>query len=617
MRSRKVTGLEFTWIESCCLSFSPLIKMGPPDVTRFYREAVLHWITAVSLMFLAVLGILVYLLLRKIKQHKRDTEEIAQLRATNVTLGEHQQRLRDQLAETRMTLEVAHAGTFSIDLATGVISWSDKLHRLYGLKPGEFGGRIEDWLEFVLSEDRAKALTEYQSNVAFLSTNSSEFRIRRRDDGEVRWLKARGQVLFDSEKRPWRMVGVHADVTEALRSKDEIRALREQFRHSHKMEAVGHLAGSVAHDFNNLLMVIRSFAELLQGCLPAATEDLQRYTQEILNASTRAAGLTTQLLAFSRKQIPNTTTLNLGTVANDTTEMLKRLIGDNIEVKVLADESLWPIRADVDEIVQILMNLCVNARDVMPQGGTITIQIRNHRGGERGPANAIYVVPGEYVVLSVEDTGTGMSEEDLEHVFDPFFTTKPIGRGKGLGLSTVYGIVKQSKGYVWANSELGKGTQFTIYFPRAEEAIIPSADTREAAHPSGVEAVLVVEDETTIREVICEFLRRRGYTVLSADSGEQALLIAGRHVGTIDLLISDLRLPRLGGRELSKMLIELRPEIKVIYMSGDVIRPELNIPGREHMQSLLQKPFSLTKLAEAMRDVLDKTEGNNCEGHSA
>jgi two-component system, cell cycle sensor histidine kinase and response regulator CckA len=545
------------------------------------------------------------------------SEEIAQLRTSNATFSEHQQRLRDQLAEARLTLEVAHAGTFSIDLATGAISWSDKLHRLYGLKPGEFGGRIEDWLEFVLPEDRSKALAEYQSNVECTSTNSSEFRIRRRNDGELRWLKARGQVLFDSEKRPWRMVGVHADVTERLRAKEEIRALKEQFRHAQKMEAVGHLAGGVAHDFNNLLMVIRSFAELLQVRLPAAAEDLHRYTQEILNASARAAGLTTQLLAFSRKQILNPTILDLKTVTNDTTKMLKRLIGENIEVQVLADEPLWPIRADVDQIVQVLMNLCVNARDAMPQGGTITIQIRNGRGGERGPANAVYVVPGAYVVLSVEDTGIGISEKDLEHVFDPFFTTKPVGRGTGLGLSTVYGIVKQSKGYVWANSELGKGTRFTIYFPRTEDVVVPSSVTPKTADPPGIGTVLVVEDETTIREVICEFLGQRGYTVLPADSGEQALLIAGRHAGTIDLLISDLVLPRLCGRELSRMLIELRPEMKVIYMSGQVDRPELNIHGHEHMQTLLQKPFSLSKLAQAMRDVLNQTEGSNYEGRSA
>jgi two-component system cell cycle sensor histidine kinase/response regulator CckA len=359
----------------CCLL--PLVfTTGHLSLASFYTEANLHWIIVALLLFFAVTGILLYSYLRQIRQHGRDSAELAELRASNVALGEHEQRFRDQLDETRMALEVAHAGTFNIDLTTGRITWSDELHSIYGLKPGEFGGRLEDWLECVLPEDRSRALAEYQSNVACVSGVSSEFRIRRRDDGELRWLEARGQVLFDSDKRPQRIVGINTDVTERLSAKEDMRALEEQFRHAQKMEAVGRLAGGVAHDFNNLLMVIRSFAELVQGRLPAEG-DLHQYTQEILNASARAAGLTTQLLTFSRKQIPNPAVLNLHSVVKDTTKMLKRLIGENIHVQVLADESLWPIRADADQIVQVLMNLCVNSRDAMPRGGTITVQTRN------------------------------------------------------------------------------------------------------------------------------------------------------------------------------------------------------------------------------------------------
>ena len=249
-------------------------------------------------------------------------------------------------------------------------------------------------------------------------------------------------------------------------------------------------------------MVIRSFTELLQESLPAE-EHLHKYVQEILNVSARAAGLTTQLLAYSRRRILNPTVLNPNAVINDTTRMLKRLIGEDFNVQFLADQQVWPIRADADQIVQILMNLCVNARDAMPRGGTITIQTRNSTVGERG-LEKTYVVPGEYVVLSVEDTGVGMSSKDMEHMFDPFFTTKPAGRGTGLGLSTVYGIVKQSNGYIWADSELEKGTRVMIYFPRAREAAVPASPiSTEMTHLRGTETWFLVDNETpSVKECV-------------------------------------------------------------------------------------------------------------------
>jgi CheY-like chemotaxis protein len=228
------------------------------------------------------------------------------------------------------------------------------------------------------------------------------------------------------------------------------------------------------------------------------------------------------------------------------------------------------------------------------------------------------VVPGEYVALTVEDTGIGMSKQDMEHIFDPFFTTKPVGGGTGLGLSTVYGIVKQSNGYVWVESELGKGTRFTIYFPRTkDEAIAALPMKAEMAHLSGSETVLVVENEASVREGICEFLRQHGYTVLSADSGEQALLISGRYASMINLLIADLILPGMGGRELSQRLVELRPEVKVIHMSGHTHRSGLNISERESATTFLQKPFSLTKLAQSIRNVLTNKEDDDSASRPA
>jgi two-component system, cell cycle sensor histidine kinase and response regulator CckA len=594
-----------------------MLTAGSLNLVNSYGEVKLHWIAFILLVFFAASGVPSFLYFRRIRQPRRDTAESAGLHTSSATIVEHEQPFRDPRAEMRMALEEAGAGTFGVDPATGTTAWSNELHQIYGIKVGEFGGRVEDWLGYVLPEDRSRALAEYQSNLARVSGASWEFRIRRHDNGEVRCLRARVQVLLNSEKRPRRLVGIHTDVTERLQAKEEIRVLEEHLRHAHKMEAIGRLASGVAHDFNNLLMVIRAHTELVQGSLPPGGE-LHRYTQEVLNASKRAAGLTTQLLAFSRKRILTPTVLNLNTEVSEATKMLKRLIGQDIHIQLLLCESLWPIRADADQIVQILMNLCVNSRDAMPKGGTITIQTSNSTISERGVTDNKYVAPGEYVVLAVEDTGVGASKQDMEHMFDPFFTTKPLGGGTGLGLSTVYGIVKQGNGYIWVDSELGKGTRFTIYFPRAEEAAVPALPTRpEAAHLQNIGTVLVVENETSLRDVICEFLRQRGYTTLSANSGEQALLISGRCAETIDLLLTDLVLPRMGGCEVSRRLTELQPKVKVIYMSGNAERSGPSAGGAEHAKAFLLKPFSLSKLAQTMQDVLTNSKNSDCEDRLA
>lgn len=610
---RKIAVSRAMRVQRLCCVLPLLLTTRPVNLSGFYAEISPHWLIVALTTFFAVGG---YFLLRQLNQHKRDAAELAELRASIIAFGEHEEHFRDQLAETRMALEVAIAGTFSIDLATGTVTWSDELHHIYGLKPGEFGGRLEDWLECFLPEDRSRALAEDQLNSAHGSTIPAEFRIRRRNDGEVRWLEARGQILFDLEKRPQRMVGINTDVTDRLREKEEMSTLEEQLGHAHKLEAVGRLAAGVAHDFNNFLMVISSYTELIQESLPAG-EGIQKYVREVLKASTRATDLTTQLLAFSRKRTPKTSVLNPRTVVHDATRMLNRLIGEAVNVRVLADEPTWPIRADADQIVQILMNLCVNARDAMPRGGTITIQIFNRVVGEHDLANNAYVVPGAYVVLSVADTGVGMSDKDMEHMFDPFFTTKPVGAGTGLGLSTVYGIVKQSQGYVWADSELGKGTRFNIYFPKADEtSLTPTPIRTEMTQHCGTETVLVVEAESAARDAICGFLRQCGYTLLSASSADQALLISGRYDGTIDLLIADRVDALVGGRELSQMLSKLRPEVKVIYMSVHADRSGLDF-GREHANAFLHQPFSLPKLAQTMRDVLTKTEDSDSDSRLA
>jgi PAS domain S-box-containing protein len=586
-------------------------------LSDLFAKTLPHGIVAELLRLLAIAGIFLYFSLRQLQKRKKDLIELEELRSSNAALRKDEQHLRDQIPETRMALEAAHAGAFSIELATGTVTWDDKLHSIYGLNPEEFAGRSEDWLEFLTPDDRSRAIAENYFGSAHGGESPKEFHIRRRNDGEVRWIESRAEVVFDHEKRPQRIVGIHTDITERMREKEEVRVLKEQLRQTQKMDAVGRLAAGVAHDFNNFLMVIRSYTELIEESLPAG-DRLHKYAEEVLKASARAADLAAQLLAFSRKRVPKMAILNPHTVVNDATKMLKPLIGEVATVQILADGPIWPICADADQILQILMNLCVNARDAMPRGGTITIQIRNSVVGESGLADNLYVLPGAYVVLSVSDTGIGMSKKDMEHMFDPFFTTKPVGVGTGLGLSTVYGIVKQSNGYVWADSELGKGTRFNIYFPRADDRSLPTTTMRtEIAQFRGTETVLVVEDESAVREAICEFLRECGYTVLSASSGEQALLISGRYASTIDLLIADRVVSRTGGRELSQILTKLRPEVKLIFMSTNADRSGLGISERRHTQVFLRKPFSLPKLAQIIREILNTANASDSDSRSA
>jgi CheY-like chemotaxis protein len=327
-----------------------------------------------------------------------------------------------------------------------------------------------------------------------------------------------------------------------------------------------------------------------------------------MKAADRAASLTRQMLAFSRKQILSPVVLNLNAVINETAKMLRRLIGEDIEFRVNAAESLWAIEADSDQIGQVLMNLCVNARDAMPQGGTLTIATENITVEEGSIGGHPNVPPGDYVRLSVTDTGTGISKEIQEHIFDPFFTTKEVGKGTGLGLAMVYGIVKQSGGYVWVYSELGQGACFTVSLPRVKVAVAAGMSAKTEARPPGTETILVAEDEEALREAMCGYLRSLGYTVFAAGSGQQALAVASQQEGSIDLLVTDLVMPGMSGRELAQMLGSLRLDLKTIYMSGYADEAVLRHGIPELGAAFLQKPFNLGTLARKVRDTLGRTE---------
>ncbi|HXW15580.1 MAG TPA: ATP-binding protein, partial [Terriglobia bacterium] len=369
-----------------------------------------------------------------------------------------------------------------------------------------------------------------------------------------------------------------------------------------KMEAVGRLAAGVAHDFNNLLTIINGYSELLLEQLPPGHE-MRDSVSEIKGAGQRATGLTRQLLAFSRQEIRTLSILNLNTLVADSVKMLKRMIGEDIELFFIPKADLKPVLADPSQLEQVLMNLAVNSRDAMPRGGKLTIETCNFRADQEYVNNHYPMLPGSYVELAVSDTGIGMSAETQTKIFEPFFTTKERGKGTGLGLATVYAIVKQCKGYIWVYSEEGRGTTFKIFLPVVEAVPEPAQHRMHAT--GGSETIILVEDDDNVRAVAGRILGSRGYNVLEAPSGLAALLMPGEHKGPIHLLLTDLVMPVMSGRELAEKLVQSVPGLKVLYMSGYTDDAAIRHGVLQSGVPFLQKPFSPEGLARKVREVLD------------
>jgi signal transduction histidine kinase/CheY-like chemotaxis protein len=385
----------------------------------------------------------------------------------------------------------------------------------------------------------------------------------------------------------------------------ERRTLEQQLRQAQKMEAIGRLAGGIAHDFNNLLMVISGYGEFLLeriGSDPA----LRGPAQEVANAAERATSLTRQLLAFSRKQMLAPKVLDLNAVVTENLKMLTRLIGEDIDLVMVPGADIGAVKADPGQIEQVIMNLAVNARDAMPHGGKLTIETANITLDENYARFHAPVKPGEYVMLAISDTGMGMDPDTQSHIFEPFFTTKGT-KGTGLGLSTVYGIIKQSDGYIWAHSESGKGTTFKIYLPRVAATGEPLAAQPALAAPQAVqvrETILLVEDEPSVRRLGLQYLERQGYTVLEAADGAAAIRVANSYPGPIHLLLTDVIMPGMNGRELAQRISTLRPEIKVLYMSGYTENAIGHDGILDTSITLLHKPFALPALKNKVREAL-------------
>ena len=419
----------------------------------------------------------------------------------------------------------------------------------------------------------------------------------RRKTGALYWDAVVISPIRDSQGVISHFLAIQEDVTERKR-------LEEQLRQAQKMEAVGRLAGGVAHDFNNVLTAIFGYAELVAEEFPKdspARQDIE----EIRKASHRAAALTRQLLAFSRQQVLEPIVLCLNDLVEDVDKMLQRLIGEDVALSLTLAPGLGNARVDPGQFHQVLMNLVVNARDAMPTGGKLLIETANADLTEQYAEVHQPVSPGRYVMLAVSDTGIGMDRETKAKIFEPFFTTKEKGRGTGLGLSTVYGIVKQSGGYIWVYSEPGRGTTFKIYLPQVDAPAKPLAPPAEARGVAGTETILLAEDDEILRPLAKGLLEKLGYRVLDAESAEQALALARHHAGVIHLLVADVVMPGASGRELARRLAESRPDTRVLYMSGytddAIVQHGMLEPGLH----FLQKPFTPAALARKLREVLD------------
>jgi two-component system cell cycle sensor histidine kinase/response regulator CckA len=528
---------------------------------------------------------------------RQTSRDITQRKKSEEALRQSEQRYRN-------ILESIQDGYFESDLTGNTTFANDVICRHLGYTKEELIGMN---YRQQTGEENGRKLFQYFNELYRTGQPVKPFEVEYiRRDGTKMVAELSVSLIRDPAGEPIGFRGTSRDITERKQAEEEKLSLQEQLRQSQKMEAIGQLAGGVAHDFNNLLTVIKGYSQLSLLDLKENTA-LRGNIEEIEKATQRATDLTRQLLAFSRRQILNPKVLDLNVLLKDLEKMLRRLIGEDIELVTLLSGDLGKVKVDPSQIEQVIFNLAVNARDAMPSGGKLAIETANVELDE-GYAHAhVSVTPGRYVRLSVSDTGVGMTQEVKGRIFDPFFTTKEKGKGTGLGLSMVYGIVKQSSGNIWVYSEPGRGTTFRIYFLRTEEETDTLHEREETDFfPRGSETILLVEDEELVRDLATRLLEQQGYKVLKAANGQEALLVGRQHVGeTIHLLLADIVMPHMGGKELADWLKISRPNVKVLYTSGyadnAIVHHGVLDPGTH----FLQKPFSLKTLSHKVREVLD------------
>ncbi|MCW8131928.1 MAG: PAS domain-containing protein [Planctomycetota bacterium] len=508
---------------------------------------------------------------------------------------ETEEKLRAAQGRLTSALEAGGIGTWELDLKSDLATWDDALVKLFGRPAGRAPGHsYQEFMADVHAEDQEKVLGVKE---AALANGRFDVQFRYlRPDGRLLSLASRGCLVRDPEGQPLRIVGATVDVTETVR-------LEEQLRQSQKMETVGQLAGGVAHDFNNLLTVIAGYGHLLLQSY-AQNDPRRSHATNILKAGERASGLTRQLLAFSRKQVLEPKVLDLNHVVRNTEKMLARLIGEDIRFQTRLDEGLGAIRVDPSQIDQVILNLAVNARDAMPQGGQLSIETQQVRLDEAFCRLHDGASPGQYALLSISDTGHGMTPEVKARIFEPFFTTKGLSKGTGLGLATVYGIVRQSDGVIEVRSEPGQGASFRLYFPIVEGRPEHAEDEAPQERMEGRETILLVEDEENVREICRLTLESHGYTVVAAANGQDALSAAGRHPGKIDLLLTDVVMPSMSGRQLAEEMQKRHAGLKIVYMSGYLDDAVIRHGVSEAHVNFVNKPFAPSMMVRKVREVL-------------
>ena len=531
-------------------------------------------------------------LAQAIEREVRDTAERRRLQATTTALSETRERMR-------FALDAAAVGTWEFDAVSGTIVWSDMMESLHGLAARGFGGTSDAFDRLVHPEDRLRVRDESMRFMHSSADSRLEYRVIW-PDGTVHWIASVGRAFFNEAGDPVRAAGVGMDIT-------ALKRLEGQVRQSQKMEAVGQLAGGVAHDFNNLLTIILGYCDMLTdriGGVAGASEDVD----EIRRAATSATMLTRQLLAFSRKQILAPRVVSLNEVLANVKTMLRRLIEESVRIEFRLAADLSRVKVDPGQAEQVIINLAVNARDAMPTGGTLTIETANVDLDEDYTRAHVGAKSGAHVLLSVTDTGSGLAPDVQAHLFEPFFTTKAKGHGTGLGLATVYGVVKQSGGSIWVNSEPGVGTRFKIYFPVSSEEPSSVQARPITTRLRGSETVLVVEDDPTLRALDQKILQQYGYRVLVAADVAEALRICTERVEDIHVVVTDVVMPGGSGRSIGDWILRHRPATKVVYMSGytddAIVRHGVLDPG----MLFLQKPFTPEMLVRKVREVLTRTD---------
>lgn len=523
--------------------------------------------------------------------------QMSEMQATNDALAEREERLLKSEERYRYAARLSNDAIYDWDVASNRFEWNEGLRGLFGYPEEEVGTTIEWIVSLLHPEDTDRVMGSFYS--VFEKGGGShwktDYRLRRKD-GKYSNAEGRAYIIRAEDGAPKRVIGAISDKTQQ-------QSLEGQLRQAQKMEAIGRLAGGIAHDFNNILTVIRMSSEFLLADIPESDERHQD-AQEIMKASDRASRLTRQLLAFSRHQVLNPRLLSVNEIVSGMDGMVRRVVPENIELITELDPALSLVRADAGQMEQVVLNLVINGADAMPKGGRLAVRTSNIEVDASFSASHLDVPPGQYVCITVSDTGFGMDQETVSRIFEPFFTTKGVGKGTGLGLSTVHGIVTQSGGKVWVYSEPGLGTTFKIFLPRGEGVATP-AKTQVFTAPTAppTETILLVEDEEQTRDAVHRNLVRVGYSVLVARNGVEALAISKSHPDAIHLVLTDSLMPEMGGAELVKRLKEERPDVGVLMMSGytEDLAPTGPANGNEFF---IEKPFTTADLLVGIRSAL-------------